>query len=99
MPRLCENNPGICLTTEERARKNLSQHGKTSPRPRQSLSVPYVAVRPNFVARHMKVIRLMKIHCQLAAKNKLTSRNSTDNVAAIGWPDYVTAAGLYFRSL
>jgi len=23
--RLCEFNPGICLTTEEKARKNLSQ--------------------------------------------------------------------------
>ena len=25
MPRLCEVYPGICLTTEEKARKNLSQ--------------------------------------------------------------------------
>ena len=25
VPRLCEFNPGICLTTEEKARKNLSQ--------------------------------------------------------------------------
>ena len=25
MPRLCEFYPGICLTTEEKARKNLSQ--------------------------------------------------------------------------
>ena len=25
MPRLCEFNPGICLTTEEKAGKNLSQ--------------------------------------------------------------------------
>ena len=25
VPRLCECNPGICLTTEEKARKNLSQ--------------------------------------------------------------------------
>ena len=24
-PRLCEFNPGVCLTTEEKARKNLSQ--------------------------------------------------------------------------
>jgi len=24
MPRLCEENPGICPTTEEKARKNLS---------------------------------------------------------------------------
>jgi len=25
MPRLCESYPGICLTTEEKAEKNLSQ--------------------------------------------------------------------------
>jgi hypothetical protein len=25
VPRLCENNPGICLTSKEKARKNLSQ--------------------------------------------------------------------------
>ena len=25
MPRLCEFDPGICLTTEEKARKNLNQ--------------------------------------------------------------------------
>jgi hypothetical protein len=25
VPRHCENNPDICLTTEEKARKNLSQ--------------------------------------------------------------------------
>jgi hypothetical protein len=28
MPRLCEFYPGICLTTEEKARKNLSQGKK-----------------------------------------------------------------------
>ena len=28
MPRLCEFRPGICLTTEEKARKNLSQGKK-----------------------------------------------------------------------
>jgi len=28
MPRLCEFYPGICLTAEEKARKNLSQDKK-----------------------------------------------------------------------
>jgi len=32
VPRLYELYPGICLTTEERARKNLSQGRKTSVR-------------------------------------------------------------------
>jgi len=30
VPRLCELYPGICLTTEEKARENLSQ-GKEKP--------------------------------------------------------------------
>jgi hypothetical protein len=29
VPRLCELCPGICLTTDETALKNLSQHGRT----------------------------------------------------------------------
>jgi hypothetical protein len=31
-PRLCEVYPGICLTAEEKARKNLSQGSETSVR-------------------------------------------------------------------
>ena len=31
MPRLCELYPGICLTTKEKARKNLSQGSRRVP--------------------------------------------------------------------
>ena len=31
MPRLCEFYPGICLTTEEKARKTLSQGSQRVP--------------------------------------------------------------------
>ena len=31
MPRVCELYPGICLTTEEKARKNLSQGSRRVP--------------------------------------------------------------------
>jgi hypothetical protein len=31
MPRLCELYPGICLTTEEKAQKNLSQGSQRVP--------------------------------------------------------------------
>jgi len=31
VPRLCELYPGICLTTEEKARKNLSQGSRRVP--------------------------------------------------------------------
>ena len=31
VPRLCELFPGICLTTEEKARENLSQGNRRVP--------------------------------------------------------------------
>ena len=31
VPRLCDLYPGICLTTEEKARKNLSQGSRRMP--------------------------------------------------------------------
>ena len=31
VPRLCELYPGICLTTEEKARENLSQGSRRVP--------------------------------------------------------------------
>jgi hypothetical protein len=31
VPRLCELQPGICLTNEEKARKNLSQGSRKVP--------------------------------------------------------------------
>jgi len=31
VPRLCDVYPGICLTTEEKARKNLSQSSRKMP--------------------------------------------------------------------
>ena len=38
MPRLCEFYPGICLTTEEKARKNLSQGKKNLSQGKKNLS-------------------------------------------------------------
>jgi hypothetical protein len=38
VPSVCELYPGICLTTEEKARKNLSQGRKTSVRVEKNLS-------------------------------------------------------------
>ena len=31
VPRICELHPGICLTTEEKAQKNLSQGSRRVP--------------------------------------------------------------------
>jgi len=38
VPRLCEFYPGICLTTEEKARKNLSQGKKNLSHVKKNLS-------------------------------------------------------------
>ena len=41
MPRLWEFYPGICLTTEEKARRNLSQGKKTLSQVKKNLRVQY----------------------------------------------------------
>jgi hypothetical protein len=48
VPSLCELYPGICLTTEEKARKNLSQGSRRDDGGRRNLFVvsEYSAVRP-----------------------------------------------------
>jgi len=38
VPRLCEFYPGICLTTEEKARKNLSRGKKNLSQVKKNLS-------------------------------------------------------------
>ena len=44
MPRLCEFYPGICLTTEEKERKNLSRGKKTLSQVKKNLSQSKICV-------------------------------------------------------
>jgi hypothetical protein len=46
VPRLCEFYPGICLTTEEKARKNLSQGKKNLSQVKKNLSQRTVYILP-----------------------------------------------------
>ena len=46
MPRLCKFYPGICLTTEEKARKNLSQGKKNLSQVEKNLSQSTVYILP-----------------------------------------------------
>ena len=46
MPRLCEFYPGICLTTREKAWKNLSQYKKTLSQVKKNLSQSTVYILP-----------------------------------------------------
>jgi hypothetical protein len=54
MPRLCEFYPGICITTEEKSRKNLSQGKKNLSQVKKNLShstvyiLPKVYILPNY---------------------------------------------------
>jgi hypothetical protein len=47
VPRLCEFDPGICLTTEEKARKNLSQGEKNLSQVKKNLSQSTVYIYQN----------------------------------------------------
>ena len=46
VPRLCEFYPGICLTTEEKARKNLSQGKENLSQVKKNFSQSTVYVLP-----------------------------------------------------
>ena len=47
VPRLCEFYPCICLTTEEKARKTLSQGKKNLSQVKKNLSQSAVYILPN----------------------------------------------------
>jgi hypothetical protein len=65
VPRLCELYPGICLTTEERARKNLSQeHGKFSVR---STENPQPRARKNLLGTRKN---LSQVHGKFSGARK-----------------------------
>ena len=52
MSRLCEFYPGICLTTEEKARKTLSQGKKNLSQVKKNLSQSTVYILPKHPHKH-----------------------------------------------
>ena len=58
MPRLCEFYPGICLTTEEKAWKNLRQGKKNLSQVKRNLSQGRVYILP----KHPHITKPTKIH-------------------------------------
>jgi len=52
VPCLCEFFPGICLTTEEKARKNLSQGKKNLSQVKKNLSQSTVYILPKHPHKH-----------------------------------------------
>jgi len=48
VPRLCEFYPGICLTTDEKERKNLSQDKKNLNQVKKNLSQSTLYILPKY---------------------------------------------------
>jgi len=59
--RLCEFYPGICLTTEEKARKNLSQGKKNRSQVKKNLSQSTVYILP----KHPHIIKPPQTHMMM----------------------------------
>jgi len=60
VPRLCEFYPGICLTTEEKARKNLSQGKKTLSEVNKNLSVYSIHITKTPTQTHTHIAETTK---------------------------------------
>ena len=58
VPHLCEFYPGICLTTEEKARKNLSQGKKNLSQVKKNLSQSTVYI----LAKHPHITKPTQTH-------------------------------------
>jgi len=58
VPRLCEFYPDICLTTEEKAQKNLSQGKRNLSQVKKNLSQSTVYILP----KHPHIKKLTQTH-------------------------------------
>ena len=66
VPRLCEFYPGICLTPEEKARKNLSQGKKNLSQVTKNLSQSTVYILPKHPEAEMRDTRTHRRTAQCA---------------------------------
>ena len=69
VPRLCEFYPGICLTTEEKARKNLSQGKKNLSQVKKNLSQSTVYILP----KHPHITKPAQTHTHITKQYKATT--------------------------
>ena len=65
MPGLCEFNPGICLTTEEKARINLSQGKKNLSQVNKNLSQSTFYILP----KHPHITKYTHEHANTLQNN------------------------------
>jgi hypothetical protein len=69
VPCLCEFYPGICLATEEKARKNLSQGKKTLSKVKENLSQNTVYILP----KHPHITKNTHTHTHITKQYKTTT--------------------------
>jgi len=65
VPRLCEFYPGICLTTEEKARKIFSQGKKNLSQVKKNLSQSTVYILPKHPHVHTHTLETPHKHTQI----------------------------------
>jgi len=58
VPRLCEFYPGICLTTEEKSRKNLSQGKKNLSQVKKNFS----QIQYTYYQKHPHITKPSQTH-------------------------------------
>jgi hypothetical protein len=75
LPRLCEFYPGICLTTEEKARKNLSQGKKNLSQIRKNLNQSTVYMLPK-TPTHYKTLTNTQMTYLLQKNDKFVTVNN-----------------------
>jgi hypothetical protein len=74
MPSLCELYPGICLTTEEKARKNLSHGGKFGiDKGAQPPSSPHRAA----IERDAPFMESNQLECRSSCASEMINYEST----------------------
>jgi hypothetical protein len=69
VPRLCVFYPAICLTTEEKARKNLSQGKKNLSQGKKNLSQSTVYILP----KHSHITKPTPTHTHITKQYKTTT--------------------------
>jgi len=82
VPRLCEFNPGICLTTKEKARKKLSKGKKNLSQVKENLSQSTVYILP----QHPHVTNPSQTHtCSWQGLPSRTNRKREARLRGINW--------------
>ena len=74
VPRLCEFYPGICLTTEEKARENLSQGKKTL-----SQSTVYILPKHQHITKPTHTHSHTHTHTHITKQYKTTTAQIKTN--------------------